>query len=236
VPRNDQRLRADHAAAAVQQVDHAGQVGNVGYAHVDEGIGPPGDGEDMPSSVFDPARVAPQSAEDAQLGKAQLGDGGAEAAPADSSPETDPPGDAAASAETAKGGSSTVAHSRLQTAIARRIAGAKATVPNFQIETEVRMDAPIALRAELNSVATNGPASLLQRNDRQGRRARPSRAPRANGFDATVRLPPTVVSGSADTAPALRRTGQRALRSRRTDRRRHCEGMRSARAGSLLPT
>jgi pyruvate dehydrogenase E2 component (dihydrolipoamide acetyltransferase) len=60
---------------------------------------------------------------------------------------------AAAKVETAKGGSDTVEMSRLQAVIARRMAEAKATVPHFQVETEVRMDAAIRLRAELKAVA-----------------------------------------------------------------------------------
>jgi pyruvate dehydrogenase E2 component (dihydrolipoamide acetyltransferase) len=61
----------------------------------------------------------------------------------------DPP----APSETAKGGSSSIELSRLQTVIARRMAEAKATVPHFQVETEVRMDGAIALRAELKAAA-----------------------------------------------------------------------------------
>jgi pyruvate dehydrogenase E2 component (dihydrolipoamide acetyltransferase) len=64
---------------------------------------------------------------------------------------------AAPPVETAKGGSSTVELSRLQAVIARRMAEAKATVPHFQVETEVRMDAAIVLRAELKAVAGDGP-------------------------------------------------------------------------------
>ncbi len=67
------------------------------------------------------------------------------------------PTPAAATVETAKGGSGTVSLSRLQTVIARRMAEAKATVPHFQVETEVRMDAAIALRSELKAVAGDGP-------------------------------------------------------------------------------
>ncbi|HEY0279095.1 MAG TPA: dihydrolipoamide acetyltransferase family protein [Solirubrobacterales bacterium] len=66
---------------------------------------------------------------------------------------------AAATVETARGGASTVSLSRLQSVIARRMAEAKATVPHFQVETEVRMDAAIALRAELKRVAGDGPAA-----------------------------------------------------------------------------
>ncbi|MGH2936587.1 MAG: dihydrolipoamide acetyltransferase family protein [Solirubrobacterales bacterium] len=76
------------------------------------------------------------------------------AAPA---PEGDIGAGAAASPETAKGGSSTVELSRLQAVIARRMAEAKATVPHFQVETEVRMDAAIRLRAELKRIAGEGP-------------------------------------------------------------------------------
>ncbi len=63
--------------------------------------------------------------------------------------------------ETAKGGSRTVELSRLQTVIARRMAEAKATVPHFQVETEVRMDAAIALRAELKAAAGEDPAPSI---------------------------------------------------------------------------
>lgn len=64
---------------------------------------------------------------------------------------------AGAIVETAKGGSRTVELSRLQAVIARRMAEAKATVPHFQVETEVRMDAAIELRAELKAVPGDGP-------------------------------------------------------------------------------
>jgi pyruvate dehydrogenase E2 component (dihydrolipoamide acetyltransferase) len=42
--------------------------------------------------------------------------------------------------------------SRLQQLIARRMTDAKATVPHFQVQTEVVMDAAISLRAELKSI------------------------------------------------------------------------------------
>ncbi|HVW46670.1 MAG TPA: dihydrolipoamide acetyltransferase family protein [Solirubrobacterales bacterium] len=100
------------------------------------------------------------------------------AAPA---PEEDSGAGAAASVETARGGSSTVALSRLQTVIARRMAEAKATVPHFQVETEVRMDAAIALRAELRRAAGDGPTPSF--NDLIVRAAALAlrRHPKANG-------------------------------------------------------
>jgi pyruvate dehydrogenase E2 component (dihydrolipoamide acetyltransferase) len=49
--------------------------------------------------------------------------------------------------------------SRLQQLIARRMTEAKATVPHFQVQTEVAMDAAIALRAELKTLADGGDAA-----------------------------------------------------------------------------
>jgi pyruvate dehydrogenase E2 component (dihydrolipoamide acetyltransferase) len=48
--------------------------------------------------------------------------------------------------------------SRLQQTIARRMAEAKATIPHFQVQTEVAMDAAIALRGELKALAGDGEA------------------------------------------------------------------------------
>ncbi len=47
--------------------------------------------------------------------------------------------------------------SRLQAVIARRMAQAKATIPHFQVQTEVAMDAALALRVELKQAAGEGP-------------------------------------------------------------------------------
>jgi pyruvate dehydrogenase E2 component (dihydrolipoamide acetyltransferase) len=79
------------------------------------------------------------------------------AAPA---PPAPPPAEQAATPEVegAKGGATTVEPSRLQAVIARRMAEAKATVPHFQVETEVRMDAAIELRSRLKEIAGDGPA------------------------------------------------------------------------------
>jgi len=46
--------------------------------------------------------------------------------------------------------------SRLQQVVARRMAEAKATVPEFQVQTEVAMDAALALRAEVKAAAGDG--------------------------------------------------------------------------------
>jgi pyruvate dehydrogenase E2 component (dihydrolipoamide acetyltransferase) len=61
----------------------------------------------------------------------------------------------------AKGGSSELPLTRQQALIARRMAEAKATVPHFQVATEARMDAVIALRAGFKEVAAGGPIPSL---------------------------------------------------------------------------
>jgi pyruvate dehydrogenase E2 component (dihydrolipoamide acetyltransferase) len=89
-----------------------------------------------------------------------------EAPPAPKGSSTAPPvaarGDSgpgpAVAVETAKGGSTTVELSRLQAVIARRMAEAKATVPHFQVETEVRMEAAIGLRSQLKAIVGDAPA------------------------------------------------------------------------------
>lgn len=83
--------------------------------------------------------------------------------------------------ETAKGGSTTVELSRLQSVIARRMAEAKATVPHFQVETEVRMDAAIELRSRLKAITGDAPAPSF--NDLIVRAAALAlrRHPKANG-------------------------------------------------------
>jgi pyruvate dehydrogenase E2 component (dihydrolipoamide acetyltransferase) len=72
-----------------------------------------------------------------------------------------PPGDALGAAEPtvtgAKGETTRVEASRLQQLIARRMAESKATIPHFQVQTEVAMDAAIALRSGLKASA-NGEA------------------------------------------------------------------------------
>jgi pyruvate dehydrogenase E2 component (dihydrolipoamide acetyltransferase) len=52
-----------------------------------------------------------------------------------------------------RGGTERVALSRLQQLIARRMAEAKATIPEFQVQTEVDMDAAVAFRAQLKELA-----------------------------------------------------------------------------------
>jgi pyruvate dehydrogenase E2 component (dihydrolipoamide acetyltransferase) len=70
-------------------------------------------------------------------------------------PATAPP--AAALPSVAAGGEVVVQElTRLQQVVARRMAEAKATVPEFQVQTEVAMDAALALRAQLKAAAADG--------------------------------------------------------------------------------
>ena len=75
-------------------------------------------------------------------------------------PAPAPPAPAAA-----KGDVEVVEPTRLQPVIARRMAEVKATVPDFQVQTDVVMDAAIALRAELKDTPAATPSfnDLLSR-------------------------------------------------------------------------
>jgi pyruvate dehydrogenase E2 component (dihydrolipoamide acetyltransferase) len=70
------------------------------------------------------------------------------------SSDTDAPpvGEPAAAVSTAKGETTIVELSRTQQTIARRMAEAKATIPEFTLQTEIDMEACVALRSELKSL------------------------------------------------------------------------------------
>jgi pyruvate dehydrogenase E2 component (dihydrolipoamide acetyltransferase) len=63
-----------------------------------------------------------------------------------------------ASAVTGKGTGEVVELTRKESLIARRMAEAKATIPHFQVQTEVTMDAVVAFREELKSAGVNTPS------------------------------------------------------------------------------
>jgi pyruvate dehydrogenase E2 component (dihydrolipoamide acetyltransferase) len=63
-------------------------------------------------------------------------------------------------ADTAKGDTEVVELSRIQQVIARRMAEAKATVPEFTLVSEVVMDRCLSLRAELKEIPGRRPPSL----------------------------------------------------------------------------
>jgi pyruvate dehydrogenase E2 component (dihydrolipoamide acetyltransferase) len=76
--------------------------------------------------------------------------------PLPGSPET--PAAPVAPAPAPKSGAETRQLTRVQQVIARRMAEANATVPHFQVQTEVAMDEAIALRAQLKTLSGDDPA------------------------------------------------------------------------------
>jgi len=60
--------------------------------------------------------------------------------------------------DSAKGATTTRELTRVQQVIARRMAEAKATVPHFQVQTEVVLDAVLAIRAQLKIVSDRPPS------------------------------------------------------------------------------
>jgi pyruvate dehydrogenase E2 component (dihydrolipoamide acetyltransferase) len=80
---------------------------------------------------------------------------------ADSTPVAPGPAlspDTAGSALDSRSGTRVQQPTRLQQIVARRMAEAMATIPHFQVQTEVRMDDAIALRAQLKEAAGEGTA------------------------------------------------------------------------------
>jgi pyruvate dehydrogenase E2 component (dihydrolipoamide acetyltransferase) len=69
-----------------------------------------------------------------------------------------PSPDTAGSARDSRSGTRVQQPTRLQQIVARRMAEAMATIPHFQVQTEVRMDDAIALRAQLKEAADEGTA------------------------------------------------------------------------------
>jgi pyruvate dehydrogenase E2 component (dihydrolipoamide acetyltransferase) len=59
---------------------------------------------------------------------------------------------------TGRGTAEVVEPTRTQSVIARRMAEAKATIPHFQVETEVTMDGVVALREELKRAGVDAPS------------------------------------------------------------------------------
>jgi len=85
--------------------------------------------------------------------------GAADVSPSPAAPARPPAGAEFSPAEGAKGEVEVQEPSRLQVVIARRMAESKSTIPHFQVETEVRMDRAIELRAELKRVADPEPVA-----------------------------------------------------------------------------
>ncbi|WCB93079.1 Dihydrolipoyllysine-residue acetyltransferase component of pyruvate dehydrogenase complex [Baekduia alba] len=83
------------------------------------------------------------------------------ARPATAAPAVAPPPSSPAAAPApggAKGDVEVVEPTRLQAVVARRMAEAKATIPHFQVQTDVAMDAAIAFRAQLKATGADAPS------------------------------------------------------------------------------
>jgi pyruvate dehydrogenase E2 component (dihydrolipoamide acetyltransferase) len=101
---------------------------------------------------------------------------GAEAAAPPALPELAPSG-----SESARGERQRVEPSRLQQLVARRMAESKATIPHFQVQTEVSMDAALALRAGLKASANGSGVPSINDFIVKACATALRRHPRANG-------------------------------------------------------
>ncbi|MGB2710021.1 MAG: dihydrolipoamide acetyltransferase family protein, partial [Conexibacter sp.] len=128
---------------------------------------------------------------------------------------------------------------RLQQVVARRMAEAKATVPEFQVQTEVAMDAALALRAQLKALGGEVVPSvndLIVKASALALRAHPL----ANGSykDGRFELHPRVNVGIAVAAqnalvvPTITDADTRSLGSIAAEARRLAERVRS---GAITP-
>jgi pyruvate dehydrogenase E2 component (dihydrolipoamide acetyltransferase) len=156
------RLRASPLARRIARekeidlntVTGSGPGGRIVKADV-QGAGVQGAGAGPPSSA------GPPPAEDATStpGAAVTGPGGARAVALDAGrPSADagassPSAAGPADVMTAKGETTVVELSRTQQTIARRMAESKATIPHFALQSDVDMEACVALRSELKRLA-----------------------------------------------------------------------------------
>jgi pyruvate dehydrogenase E2 component (dihydrolipoamide acetyltransferase) len=166
------------------------------------------------------------------------------APPATPRPAVAPTSSAAANPESAgegaKGTSEIVEPSRLQTVIARRMAEAKGTVPHFQVETEVRMDAAIDLRSELKRIAGDAPVpsfnDIIVRASALALRAHP----KANGsyrdgrfeLHSRINVGIAVAAQDALVVPTIFDADQKSIGEIGRDSRRLAERVRS---GEVTP-
>jgi pyruvate dehydrogenase E2 component (dihydrolipoamide acetyltransferase) len=70
---------------------------------------------------------------------------------------TSPPGGGLAGVTTAKGETTELELTRTQQTIARRMAESKATIPHFALQSDIDMDACVALRSELKRLTSGSP-------------------------------------------------------------------------------
>ena len=120
------------------------------------------------------------------------------AGPARTAPATTP----AQPTPAARDGDTTVEPTRLQALIARRMAESKATIPHFQVQTEVEMTAALAFREELKALAAAREIPAPSLNDLIVKASALAlrRFPRANGSYADGRF---VLHGAVNVGIAV---------------------------------
>jgi pyruvate dehydrogenase E2 component (dihydrolipoamide acetyltransferase) len=90
---------------------------------------------------------------------------GPAASPAQPPARPSPPAPSGNGTAGSRGGTERVPLTRLQQLVARRMAEAKATIPDFQVQTEVEMTAVVAMRAQLKELATSQGLPVPSLND-----------------------------------------------------------------------
>jgi pyruvate dehydrogenase E2 component (dihydrolipoamide acetyltransferase) len=131
---------ASERGVDLHTVTGSGPGGRIVKADVQgAGRGPDDGGSSLDAGATPPPAAAP-------------GAGGPSVDPGASSP----PAAGLPGVTTAKGESTVVELSRTQQTIARRMAESKATIPHFSLQADVDMEACVALRTELKSLAKDG--------------------------------------------------------------------------------
>jgi pyruvate dehydrogenase E2 component (dihydrolipoamide acetyltransferase) len=141
-----------------------------------------------------------------------------------------------------RGGTERVTLSRLQQLVARRMAEAKATIPEFQVQTEVEMTAAVAFRAQLKELASSQEVPAPSLNDlivkacavclRRHPRANGSYADGAFELHERVNVGVAVAADDALVVPVIHDADVQTLGQIATLSRRLAE---SVRAGTITP-
>jgi pyruvate dehydrogenase E2 component (dihydrolipoamide acetyltransferase) len=151
------RRIADAHGIDLTSLAGSGPRGRVVRADVIAAAGLPAEPPAAAAPARDPAPVpAARAAADAPMAVADATAAGAAAAGAPA---------AGAAAAGGRGATERVALSRLQQLIARRMAEAKATIPEFQVQTEVEMTAAVGFRAQLKQLAESQSVPAPSLND-----------------------------------------------------------------------
>jgi pyruvate dehydrogenase E2 component (dihydrolipoamide acetyltransferase) len=132
-----------------------------------------------------------------------------------------------------KGVATRMEPSRLQQTIARRMAEAKATIPHFQVQSEVKLDAALDLRARFKQDLPGGAPSLndlVVKASALALRAHPrvNGVYRDNAFESfeNINIGIAVASGDALVVPVITAADQRSISSIGAEARRLAERVR----------